>query len=86
MIRPIAIVLTIVFSVLFVIATINRSVVYTMRGTGRPFDHMGEFIKCQLCAADTSRCTTGYNYQCETCRKEFRARWNEGERKIDINW
>jgi hypothetical protein len=65
--------------------TIRRSYVQTAT-SGQPFDHLGPRIKCQLCGAPVAVCQSGYNYQCETCGKEFRARWNDESKEIELDW
>lgn len=75
----------IILVVSFGSCVIHRSFVQTA-ADGQPFDHLGPRIKCQLCDAKVAVCSTGYNYRCETCGKEFRARWDAEMEEIQLDW
>ena len=85
MLRTSLLIVAILMAGSFVAVILDRSVI-SVAGSGRPFDHMGDRMKCQLCGADVAVCTEAYNYRCETCGKAFRARWNAADKTIEHDW
>lgn len=64
---------------------VRRSVILTA-ASGQPLDHLGPRIRCRLCDAQVAVCSIGYKYKCDTCGKEFRARWNAEQNDVEMDW
>jgi hypothetical protein len=66
--------------------TVNKTVIFTMRSTNRPFDHLGDRIRCQRCPSGIIVAGEGYWYSCEGCGAKYRARCNDETKQIDIDF
>lgn len=65
--------------------TVHRSIVLTA-ASGRPLDHLGDRIRCLKCHANGVRAGAGYNYHCEHCGADYRARMNHTTHTAEIDW
>lgn len=95
MLRPLAVIVGIMLLIGFATCTINRTVIHSARSTGNPMDHLGERTPCPRCNPPGSQkilpgsmaeAGRGYDYRCPRCNHRFQARWNDAERRIEIDW
>jgi hypothetical protein len=87
MVKSLLIVATLSVVALMSVVTLRKSVM-DVSATGQRFDHLGPRIKCQVCLDNNavSVCRSGYEYHCEKCGADYRARWNSQEKTIELNW
>lgn len=83
--KPILIIAAIMLIVGIGMCTIDRHVVHT-NTAGRPFDWLGDRVKCQKCGAGGVIAGQGYNYHCPVCGADYRARWNAETKEVEVDW
>lgn len=84
--KHVLILVAIVFVISGLTCVLRRTVIETHRSTGRPFDHMGDLIKCPKCGQGGTKAGRGYWYNCPHCKEHYRMRWNADEKRIDVDW
>lgn len=85
MLKPLSVLIAIMLVVSASTCAVNRQIVQT-NTSGRPFDWLGDSVKCQMCNTGGVRAGEGYAYHCPTCKARYRARWNDDTKTIEIDW
>lgn len=86
MLRPLLILAGIMICVGIATCAIDRHVVQRT-AAGRPMDWAGDRMKCHKCGAPGVRwIAPDYDYHCDHCGANYRARTNLNTRVIEVDW
>lgn len=85
MLKPLSVLVAIMLVVGVSTYAVNQQIVHT-NTAGRPFDWLGDSLKCQRCNAGGVLAGEGYSYHCPNCKARYRARWDDDSRTIEIDW
>lgn len=85
MLRPVLILAAIMICVGIGTCAINQHVI-NRNAAGRPMDWAGDRTKCQKCGTPGVRWLRDYDYHCDHCGANYRARTNLDTREIEVDW
>lgn len=85
-VRPLLILASIMLCVGIGTCAINRHVI-NRAATGRPMDWAGDRVLCQKCGTPGVKwIPPNYNYHCDHCGANYRARTNLETHEIEVDW
>ncbi|HET6422425.1 MAG TPA: hypothetical protein VFG20_02005 [Planctomycetaceae bacterium] len=85
MLRPLLIIAAMMVFTGIATYSVTRHVARTS-ANGRPFDWLGDRVRCQKCQGNGARAGSGYWYHCPLCQAEYRARWDDETKTVELDW